>query len=70
MGDQPVTKKDIAALQKQIDELSKFKKWAEDTFAERKKWFDDEKKVVHQQLDNHREVIDNHANVIVQLSKG
>jgi hypothetical protein len=33
----PATKKELAALQKQVDEL--------------RKWFDDEKKVVHAELD-------------------
>src|SRR3954465_13294116 len=39
---------DNTQLQKSVSEL---KKWADDTFNERKKWFDDEKKVVHDSLD-------------------
>jgi hypothetical protein len=37
MSDAPATKKDIAELQKQVDKLEK--------------WFQDEKKVVHDQID-------------------
>src|SRR5262245_55669629 len=83
---EPATKKELAALEKKVDQLSKafeaekkvvhtdlgekalasstdenfkrvkdafgqFRKWTEDTFAERKRWFDDEKGVVHGELD-------------------
>ena len=75
MGDQPATKKELAALQKQVDEL---RKWFQDekkaVHAELdgltpKKWFDDEKKVVHDELDNLSKYADELGKYTEDLSK-
>jgi hypothetical protein len=48
MADPPATKKDIEALQKQVDEL---KRWFQDEKALTRKRFEDEKKRTHDELD-------------------
>jgi len=47
MADVPATKKDLAALQKEVDEI---RKWFQDEKALMRGWFNDEKKFTRDSL--------------------
>jgi len=47
MADAPATKKDLAALQKEVDEI---RKWFQDEKAQMNRWFNDEKKFTRDSL--------------------
>ena len=66
MADGPVTKKELATLQKQVDALQKshdeLTKWFQDEKKQMNQWFNDEKKYVRDRLEAITKVVDELAN--------
>jgi hypothetical protein len=54
-------------MNKHIESTNQNRIWTEKTFAERKTWFDDEKKWVHGSIEDLINAVNNHARLIKEL---